>query len=131
MDPLRHVKPAVRAISAYTLAEREALVKIDQNENPRDLPEALKRRVLERALAPHIDLLCSLHRINNTDPLWERACSGRRSDEGAISHTKDVTDFTPAAQTPPRYTPGTAQTPLSPGRPPTPDRHRQRRHPAR
>ena len=51
MDPLRHVKPAVRAISAYTLAEREALVKIDQNENPRDLPEALKRRVLERALA--------------------------------------------------------------------------------
>ena len=51
MDPLRHVKPGVRAISAYTLAEREARVKIDQNENPRDVPEALKRRVLERALA--------------------------------------------------------------------------------
>jgi histidinol-phosphate aminotransferase len=51
MNPLRHVKPAVRAISAYTLAEREALVKIDQNENPRELPEALKRRVLEQALA--------------------------------------------------------------------------------
>ena len=51
MDPLRHVKPAVRAIGAYTLAEREARVKIDQNENPRDLPEPLKRRVLERALA--------------------------------------------------------------------------------
>jgi histidinol-phosphate aminotransferase len=51
MDALRHVKPAVRAISAYTLAEREARVKIDQNENPRDLPIGLKRRVLERALA--------------------------------------------------------------------------------
>jgi len=51
MDPLRHVKPAVRAIAAYTLAEREARVKIDQNENPHDLPETLKRRVLERALA--------------------------------------------------------------------------------
>ena len=51
MDPLRHVKPAVRAISAYTLAAREARVKINQNENPFDLPEAVKRRVLERALA--------------------------------------------------------------------------------
>lgn len=51
MDPLRHVKPAVRAIQAYTLAEREVPVKIDQNENPRDLPDAWKRRVLERALA--------------------------------------------------------------------------------
>jgi histidinol-phosphate aminotransferase len=51
MDPLRHVKPAVRALKAYTLAEREATVKINQNENPWDLPEALKRRVLERALA--------------------------------------------------------------------------------
>jgi histidinol-phosphate aminotransferase len=50
MDPQRHVKPAVRAIKAYTLAERDAHVKIDQNENPRDLPESLKRRVLERAL---------------------------------------------------------------------------------
>jgi histidinol-phosphate aminotransferase len=51
MDPLRHVKPAVRALRAYTLAERDAAVKINQNENPWDLPEKLKRRVLERALA--------------------------------------------------------------------------------
>jgi histidinol-phosphate aminotransferase len=50
MDPLRHVKPAVRAQKAYTLALREAPVKLNQNENPWDLPEALKRRVLERAL---------------------------------------------------------------------------------
>jgi histidinol-phosphate aminotransferase len=51
MDPLRHVKPAVRALRAYTLVERDATVKINQNENPWDLPEALKRRVLEQALA--------------------------------------------------------------------------------
>jgi histidinol-phosphate aminotransferase len=50
-DPLRHVKPAVRALAAYTLALREAPVKINQNENPWELPEALKRRVVERALA--------------------------------------------------------------------------------
>ena len=51
MDPLRHVKPAVRSLAAYTLALREAPVKINQNENPWDLPEAVKRRVLETALA--------------------------------------------------------------------------------
>ena len=51
MDPLRHVKPAVRGLAAYTLALREAPVKLNQNENPWDLPEPVKRRVLERALA--------------------------------------------------------------------------------
>jgi histidinol-phosphate aminotransferase len=51
MDPLRHVKPAVRALAAYTLARRQAAVKVNQNESPWDLPEALKRRVLEGALA--------------------------------------------------------------------------------
>jgi histidinol-phosphate/aromatic aminotransferase/cobyric acid decarboxylase-like protein len=51
MDPLRHVKPAVRSLGAYTLAVRDAPVKINQNENPWDLPEAVKRRVLEKALA--------------------------------------------------------------------------------
>lgn len=51
MDPLRHVKPAVRSLGAYTLTLREAPVKINQNENPWDLPEAVKRRVLEKALA--------------------------------------------------------------------------------
>ena len=49
-DPRQHVKPAVRAITAYALAARRAPVKINQNENPYDLPETLKRRVLERAL---------------------------------------------------------------------------------
>jgi histidinol-phosphate aminotransferase len=49
-DPLQFVKPAVRQIAAYALAARQAPVKINQNENPYDLPEALKRRVLESAL---------------------------------------------------------------------------------
>jgi len=51
MDTLRHVKPAVRALAPYTLALREAPVKINQNENPWDLPKAVKRRVLAQALA--------------------------------------------------------------------------------
>jgi histidinol-phosphate aminotransferase len=51
VNPLRHVKPAVRQIAAYTLAARRAPVKVNQNENPYDLPEAVKRRVLEAALA--------------------------------------------------------------------------------
>jgi histidinol-phosphate aminotransferase len=50
-DPLSTIKPAVREIAAYTLAARRAPVKINQNENPYDLPEALKRRVVEQALA--------------------------------------------------------------------------------
>ena len=50
-DPLRHVKPAVRSVKAYTLAARRAPVKLNQNENPFDLPEPVKRRVVERALA--------------------------------------------------------------------------------
>jgi histidinol-phosphate aminotransferase len=50
-DPLSFVKPAVRALRAYTLAARPAPVKVNQNENPYDVPEALKRRVLDEALA--------------------------------------------------------------------------------
>jgi len=49
-DPLRHVKPGVRSLKGYTLAARPAAVKLDQNENPFDLPEKLKRRVVEHAL---------------------------------------------------------------------------------
>jgi len=50
MDSLRHVKPAVRGLKAYTLAARRAPVKLNQNENPWDLPEPVKQRVVERAL---------------------------------------------------------------------------------
>jgi histidinol-phosphate aminotransferase len=49
-DPVRHIKPAVRALAAYTLAAREAPVKINQNENPYDLPQSVKQRVVEQAL---------------------------------------------------------------------------------
>lgn len=49
-DALRHVKAAVRQLSAYTLAVRQATAKLNQNENPYDLPESLKRRVIEAAL---------------------------------------------------------------------------------
>ena len=48
-DPVSFVKPAVRAVSAYTLTARPARVKINQNENPFELPEELKREVLEEA----------------------------------------------------------------------------------
>ena len=44
--PLAHVKPAVRSLSAYTLAARPSDVKLNQNENPYDFPVELKRRVL-------------------------------------------------------------------------------------
>ena len=47
---LRHIKPAVRAVAAYTLSARRAPIKLNQNENPYDVPEAIKRRVIERAL---------------------------------------------------------------------------------
>jgi histidinol-phosphate aminotransferase len=45
---LRHVKPQVRAMSAYTLRPYEPRVKLNQNESPYDVPEALKARIAER-----------------------------------------------------------------------------------
>jgi len=45
------VKPAVRALEAYTLTVQTAAVKLNQNENPYEVPETLKRRIVERALA--------------------------------------------------------------------------------
>jgi histidinol-phosphate aminotransferase len=50
-DPLRFIKPAVRALRAYTLAPVPVPVKIDQNENPFELPDALKRKIVDRALS--------------------------------------------------------------------------------
>ncbi len=47
---LRHVKPAVRAVDAYTLRLYEPRIKLNQNESPYDVPEALKRRI-QQALA--------------------------------------------------------------------------------
>jgi histidinol-phosphate aminotransferase len=45
---LRHVKPQVKAMGAYTLRPYEPRVKLNQNESPYDVPEALKARIAER-----------------------------------------------------------------------------------
>jgi histidinol-phosphate aminotransferase len=50
MDPLRHIKPAVRSLKAYQLVGQSARIKINQNENPHDIPATIKRRVVERAM---------------------------------------------------------------------------------
>src|SRR5947208_16845902 len=47
-SPIDKIKPQVRAIQAYTLAPLRAEVKINQNENPFDLPAAIKEEVLRR-----------------------------------------------------------------------------------
>jgi histidinol-phosphate aminotransferase len=47
---LRHVKPRVRELAAYTLRRHEPRIKLNQNESPYDVPEALKRRLWERLL---------------------------------------------------------------------------------
>lgn len=46
---LDKVKPAVKAISAYTLREYDYDLKMNQNENPDDVPAALKEKVLDFA----------------------------------------------------------------------------------
>jgi histidinol-phosphate aminotransferase len=45
---LRHVKPSVRALGAYTLERLEPRIKLNQNESPYDLPPELKRSIQER-----------------------------------------------------------------------------------
>lgn len=47
-DPLEKIKPAVRAISAYTLPPYRAKIKINQNENPWDMPAEIKEEVHRR-----------------------------------------------------------------------------------
>src|SRR5438034_5604568 len=44
------IKPEVRGLSAYTLRHFDAGVKLDQNENPYELPTDFKREVAERVL---------------------------------------------------------------------------------
>ena len=44
------IKPEVRGLTAYTLKHFDAGVKLDQNENPYELPADLKREVAERVL---------------------------------------------------------------------------------
>lgn len=49
--PLDIIKPAVRALRAYTLSPHRASVKINQNENPWDAPAEIKDEVLRRFAA--------------------------------------------------------------------------------
>jgi histidinol-phosphate aminotransferase len=42
---LRHVKPGVRRLAAYTLAHHEPRIKLNQNESPFDVPAELKQRI--------------------------------------------------------------------------------------
>jgi histidinol-phosphate aminotransferase len=48
MNPLDTIKPRVRGLKAYALSPDRASVKINQNENPWDTPEAVKRETLRR-----------------------------------------------------------------------------------
>jgi len=50
-SPSDVIKPEVRSVSAYTLKHFKADVKLDQNENPYELPMEFKREVAERVLA--------------------------------------------------------------------------------
>src|ERR1051325_3410251 len=47
-NPLDKIKPRVRELKAYTLSPDRATVKINQNENPWDAPESIKRETLRR-----------------------------------------------------------------------------------
>src|SRR5215510_14880919 len=49
-SPSGVIKPEVRGLTAYTLNHFDAEVKIDQNENPYELPLDLKREVVDRVL---------------------------------------------------------------------------------
>jgi histidinol-phosphate aminotransferase len=50
-DQLQSIKPAVRALKAYTLSPHRASVKLNQNENPWDAPARIKEEVLRRFAA--------------------------------------------------------------------------------
>ena len=47
-EVLNSIKPAVRALRAYTLAPHRASLKLNQNENPWDAPARIKDEVLRR-----------------------------------------------------------------------------------
>jgi histidinol-phosphate aminotransferase len=47
-SPLRHVKPQILELGAYTLKPYEPRIKLNQNESPYDIPETLKARLWER-----------------------------------------------------------------------------------
>src|SRR5438046_2241343 len=50
LSPSDVIKPEVRGLTAYTLKHFDADVKLDQNENPYELPADLKQEVVDRVL---------------------------------------------------------------------------------
>ncbi|KAF0241137.1 MAG: histidinol-phosphate aminotransferase [bacterium] len=73
-NPLDKIKAQVKKLSAYTLNAPECRVKINQNENPYDMPEEIKTQVLARlsnrpwsrypAFVP-VDLLVTMARFSS------------------------------------------------------------------
>lgn len=66
------IRPAVRALARYQFTPRDEPVKLDQNESPLDLPEPLRRRVLERLGAVAFHRYPELHPVTLERALAER-----------------------------------------------------------
>ncbi|MBM3264096.1 MAG: histidinol-phosphate transaminase [candidate division Zixibacteria bacterium] len=49
-NPADAVKPGIRAMGGYTLVQPVCLVKLNQNECPFDVPETIKREIVDRAM---------------------------------------------------------------------------------
>ena len=74
---LETIKPSVRALRAYTLSPDRASVKINQNENPFDAPQAIKeetlRRLENRSWSRYPDFVpASLNERLSTFAQWNR-----------------------------------------------------------
>src|SRR5437867_2437305 len=87
-DPIQKIKPAIRAITAYTLPPYRAGIKINQNENPFDMPDEIKlevsRRLASRAWSRYpefvpSELLNALARFSGWMP--EGTLAGNGSNE--------------------------------------------------
>jgi histidinol dehydrogenase len=87
-NPSLKIKPAVRALTAYTLAPYRATIKLNQNESPFDMPGEIKqeveRRLAARAWSRYPDfvtasLLERLARFSNWKP--EGTLAGNGSNE--------------------------------------------------
>ena len=84
-SPLDRIKPEVRAVGGYHLDALDRPVKLNQNESPFDLPETVKRRILEtvrtrpwsRYPAPMpMDLVAALAQHAGWDPDGLIVCNG-------------------------------------------------------
>src|SRR5215510_9078426 len=85
---LQTIKPEVRELRAYSLSPHRASVKINQNENPWDLPEGVKeetiRRLQSRKWSRYPDFIAaSLHRCLASFASWREdgVIAGNGSNE--------------------------------------------------